>query len=273
MSQVRVSVVGGVAGLTVDAPPINLMTVDMFKQLSRAIEAVSTDDAVQVVVIRSANPEWFIAHFDVEAILTFPTDVPPAAHGGAATLNNFHRMCEMLRTMPKATIAVIEGRIGGGGSEVALSCDMRFATPDAIFNQPEVAIGLIPGGSGTVRLPRLIGRSRALEVILGCDDIDAATAERWGWVNRVLPADQIHSYVDRLARRIAGFPTAALAAAKRSVLLAEANVTEDLLVEGDLFNALLSDPEGRAAMARFLTSGGQTPEGERRLGNLVGDLA
>jgi enoyl-CoA hydratase/carnithine racemase len=273
MSLVQVSVAGGVATVTIDAPPINLMTVEMFKQLSRAIEALSSDDAVLVVVLRSANPEWFIAHFDVEAILSFPTDVPPAAGTEAATLNNFHRMCEMLRTMPKATIAVIEGRIGGGGSEVALSCDMRFASPDAIFNQPEVAIGLIPGGSGTVRLPRLIGRSRALEVILGCDDIDAATAERWGWVNRVLPADQIDGFVDRMASRIARFPRAAVIAAKKSVLLAEAKVTEDLLVEGDLFNALLSDPQGRAAMAQFLTSGGQTPEGERRLGELAGELA
>ena len=273
MSLVQVSVAGGVATVTIDAPPINLMTVEMFKQLSRAIEALSTDDAVQVVVLRSANPEWFIAHFDVEAILTFPTDVPAVAGTETATLNNFHRMCEMLRTMPKATIAVVEGRIGGGGSEVALSCDMRFATPDAIFNQPEVAIGLIPGGSGTVRLPRLIGRSRALEVILGCDDIDAATAERWGWVNRVLPADQIDGFVGKMASRIARFPRAAVIAAKKSVLLAEAQVTEDLLVEGDLFNALLSDPQGRVAMAKFLTSGGQTPEGERRLGKLAGELA
>ncbi len=268
MSLVQVSVAGGIAEMTIDAGPINLMTVEMFKQLSRAVEAVSNDDAVQVVVLRSANPEWFIAHFDVEAILNFPTDSPPAE-----TLNNFHRMCEMLRTMPKATIAVIEGRIGGGGSEVALSCDMRFATPAAIFNQPEVAIGLIPGGSGTVRLPRLIGRSRALEVILGCDDIDADTAERWGWVNRVLPADQIHAFVDRMAARIAGFPTAAVIAAKRSVLAAEAGVREDLLAEGDLFNGVLSDPEGRVAMERFLALGGQTPEGERRLGDLAGELS
>jgi enoyl-CoA hydratase/carnithine racemase len=267
VSLVRVSVEGGVATLRIDAGPINLMTVEMFKQLSRAIEAVAGDSTVQAVVLRSANPEWFIAHFDVEAILGFPTDAPPAS-----TLNNFHRMCEMLRTMPKATIAVIEGRVGGGGSEVALSCDMRFATPNAIFNQPEVAIGLIPGGSGTVRLPRLIGRSRAMEVILGCEDIDAATAERWGWVNRVLPTEQIDAFVERLATRIAGFPTAAVIAAKRSVLAAESGVHEDLLAEGDLFTAVLSDPAGRAAMESFLAAGGQTPEGERRLGDLAGEL-
>jgi enoyl-CoA hydratase/carnithine racemase len=110
-------------------------------------------------------------------------------------------------------------------------------------------------------------------VILGCDDIDADTAERWGWVNRVLPADQIHAFVDRMAARIAGFPTAAVIAAKRSVLAAEAGVREDLLAEGDLFNGVLSDPEGRVAMERFLALGGQTPEGERRLGDLAGELS
>ena len=98
-----------------------------------------------------------------------------------------------------------------GSAGVAASsrsaCDMRFATPDAVFSQPEVALGIIPGAGGTVRLPWLIGRSRALEVVLGCDDIDAATAERWGWVNRVLPADDIDAFVDRLAGRIASFPS------------------------------------------------------------------
>lgn len=264
---VHLQVADGVGRLVIDAPPINLMTVQMFKELSRTIQAVAADPQVRVLILTSAHPEWFIAHFDVEAILNFPTDAPPAS-----TLNNFHAMCELLRTMPAITIAVVEGRIGGGGSEVALSCDMRFATPAAIFNQPEVAIGLIPGGSGTVRLPRLIGRSRALEVILGSDDIDAATAERWGWINRMLPEGEIHEFVERLATRIASFPPAAVHAAKASVLAAEHGVQADLLAEGDLFNGLLADPQCREAMQRFLAAGGQTPEGERRLGALAGEL-
>ena len=140
--------------------------------------------------------------------------------------------------MPKATIAVIEGRVGGGGSELALSCDMRFAGPTAVFNQPEVALGIIPGGSGTVRLPRLIGRSRALEAILGCDDIDAATAERWGWVNRVLPTDELATFVDRLAgahrRRSRRTPSPRR---RPACVRAEAGVAEQLLAEGDAFAA------------------------------------
>lgn len=258
----------GVAVVTIDHEPINLMSVPVFLELAESIERLATDDDVRAVVFRSANPEWFIAHFDVEAILGFPHDQPPPIE-----LNTFHVMCETLRTMSKPTIAQIEGRVGGGGSELALSCDMRFATPDAIFNQPEVALGILPGGSGTVRLPRLIGRSRALEVILGCDDIDARTASDWGWINRMLPADEITAFVDRLAARIASFPAHAVAEAKASVVRSEAHVEQDLLDEGAAFNRTLGEPSAQRAMQRFLEAGGQTAEGERRLGSLAGEIS
>ena len=136
----------GVATLTVDHPPINLVTMDVFFELGAAIEALANDKSVRAVVIRSANPEWFLAHFDVEAIQQFPREQPePTAIGP------YDVMCETLRTMPKPTIAVIAGRVGGGGSELALACDMRFATPDAIFSQPEVALGIIPAAGGVAR--------------------------------------------------------------------------------------------------------------------------
>ena len=257
----------GVAVVTIDHPPINLMTIDVFIELARTVDRLAGDDDVRAVVLRSANPEWFIAHFDVEAILGFPTDQEPPTE-----LNGFHAMCEQLRTMPKPTIAQIAGRVGGGGSEVALSCDMRFVTPDTVLSQPEVALGILPGGSGTVRLPRLIGRSRALEVILGCDDIDAATAERWGWVNRVVPELDITAFVDRLAARIASFPAHAVAAAKASVVRSDIDVVDQLLAEGTAFNATLAQPSAQSAMRRFLDLGGQTPEGERRLGDLAAEL-
>ena len=135
-----------------------------------------------------------------------------------------------------------------------------------------MALGILPGGSGTVRLPRLIGRSRALEVILGCDDVDAATAERWGWINRVIPDDDITTFVDRLAGRIASFPAHAVGAAKASVVRSEIDVVDQLLGEGAAFNATLAEPSAQSAMRRFLDLGGQTPEGERRLGDLAGEL-
>ncbi len=257
----------GVATVTIANPPINLLTVEVFIEIARLSAQLADADDVRAVVLRSGNPEWFIAHFDVEAIQHMPIDQPVPT-----SLNGFHLMCESLRTMPKPTIAVIAGRVGGGGNELAMSCDMRFATPDAVFNQPEVALGILPGGSGTVRLPRLVGRGRALEMILGCDDIDAATAESWGLVNRVIDADAIDAFVDRLTRRIAGFPPAAVAAAKASVVRADGPLAGELLAEGTAFSALLANGESQAAMQAFLDCGGQTPDGERRLGELVVEL-
>lgn len=267
---VRVDSSDGIARVIFDSPPINLFTWDLFLETAEVVERLSIDSSVRVVVLSSAVPDFFIAHFDVEAILSFPVDQPrPTA------LNPYHGMCETLRTMPKATIAVIEGRVGGGGSELALSCDMRFAARSgqgrigAVFNQPEVGLGIIPGGSGTQRLSRLVGRSRAMEVILGCSDIDADTAEDWGWVNRTLDADDLWPFVENLARRIASFPPHAVAAAKRSVLLAEKNMGSDLLVEAGEFSSTLSGPGTREAMLRFLERGGQTREGELRLEELL----
>lgn len=257
--------VDGVATVTIDHPPINLFDLQLYPAMVTMADRLASDPAVRVVVLRSAVHDFFIAHFDVTLIQMLPVD-PPSTD----VLNDFHRMCEVMRTMPKATIAVIEGRIGGGGSELALSCDMRFAALGrAVFNQPEVALGILPGGSGTVRLPRLIGRSRALESILGCDDIDAVTAERWGWVNRALPPDELWPFVQRLAHRISGFPPHAVAAAKAAVLRAERDVVPDLLQEAAAFSATLGEPATRAALAAFMAAGGQTPAGELRLADLV----
>ncbi len=259
----------GIARIVLNSPPINLFTFDFFLETAQVIGDLAVDDDVRVVLLSSSNPDFFIAHFDVAAILTFPTNSPPATE-----LNSYHVMCETLRTMPKATIAVIEGRIGGGGSELALSCDMRFAAlpstdhPGAVFSQPEVALGIIPGGSGTQRLSRLMGRSRALEVVLGCDDFDALEAERYGWVNRSLPADELWPFVERLAKRIASFPAHAIAAGKQSVILAEKEVPQDLLAEGNAFSATLGGPGAREAMEKFLRDGGQTRDVELNLGSL-----
>ena len=254
----------GITTVTLDNPPINLLDLELFLGLAAEFDRLANDDATRVVVIESAHPEWFIAHFDVGVIQHLPTEVRPDDPP-----NTFHQMCESLRTMAKPTIAVIKGRVGGGGSELALSCDMRFATPDAVLSQPEVALGIIPGGSGTVRLPRLIGRSRALEVILGCDDINAATAERWGWINRVLPGDEIDAFVQRLASRMASFPAHAIAAAKASVLRSDLAVQEQLDAESAAFTGTLGDDQTRQRMERFMANGGQTPQGERALQSLI----
>jgi enoyl-CoA hydratase/carnithine racemase len=136
-----------------------------------------------------------------------------------------------------------------------------------------VALGIIPGGSGTVRLSRLMGRSRALEAILGCDDFDAAAAERYGWVNRALAGADLWPFVDRLARRIASFPPHAVRAAKSAVLRAEGDLHHDLLAEAAAFSATLGEQRAVDAMAAFMANGGQTVDGESRLGELAGELA
>ena len=258
----------GIAWVTIDNGPVNLFDALLYASISRLGPQLAGDDRVRVVVLQSANPEFFIAHFDVGLILTIPTELPEP---NAPTA--FHAMCETFRTMPKATIVKLEGRVGGGGAELAASCDMRFAAIGrAVLNQPEVALGIIPGGSGTQRLPRLIGRSRALEVVLGCEDFDALAAERYGWVNRAVPADEIGQFVERLARRIASFPPMAVAAAKASVLEHDGDLQESLRQEGARFNRTLADPVARSAMQRFLHLGGQTVDGELELGALAARL-
>jgi enoyl-CoA hydratase/carnithine racemase len=271
--RLRLRVENGVAFATLANPPLNVMTLALFADLARFSLEVAEDAAVRAVVLRSDDPDFWIAHFDVEAILQFPTDAP-ATRATKVDDNPFHAMCERFRRMPKAVIAEIGGRVGGGGSELAMSCDMRFgARGRTVINQPEVALGILPGGTGTQRLPRLVGRGRALEVILGCDDLDADSAERFGWLNRALEPDALRPFVTRLARRIASFPAPALAAAKRAVLAAEPDWTDGLLDESFGFQQLLRTPEAQRAMRRFLERGGQTRAGERRLGALCSELA
>lgn len=261
----------GVATAVIDAPPMNVMTALLLAELAALCSEVEADVDVQVVVFRSADPDFFIAHFDVEAILAIPVDKPAAR---TSRPNGFHQMCERVRTMPKVTISEIAGRVGGGGSEFAASCDMRFGALDrAVVNQMEVPLGILPGGTGTQRLPLLLGRSRALEVILGAIDLDAATAERWGYLNRALPETELSPFVEALAYRIAGYPPGAVARAKQSVLNADQmDLQEGLAEEAYLFQQSLRDPFARATMRRFLELGGQTRGPESRMGQLVTEL-
>lgn len=259
----------GVATARVDAPPINLMTLPLFAEIARFGAEVAADESVRVVVLKSANPDFFISHFDVTAILNFP--IEKAAE--RATTNPFHQMCERFRTMPKATIAQIEGRVGGGGCELIQAFDMRFGViGQTILSQMEVPLGILPGGGGTQRLPRLIGRGRALEMILAGDDLDAETAERWGLLNRVFPADGIGPFVEGLAHRIAGFPAEAIGLAKESVNASARPLAEGLIEEGYLFQRLIRSDAARQRIRRFLEEGGQTHAGELAVAELVGRL-
>lgn len=261
---------GGVARVVIDAPPVNVMTLALFGELLGFAQRVRDDDSVRVVVLSSRDPDFFIAHFDVEAILGFPIDSPAERSPD----NVFHRMCELYRTMPKVTIGQIEGRVGGGGAELAQALDMRFGVRGrTVLNQMEVPLGILPGGGGTQRLPRLVGRGRALELILGGVDLDAETAERWGLLNRALDADEIGPYVEALARRIASYPPQALALAKQAVDAAEWPLADGLVEESYLFQRLIRTPEAQTRMKRFLALGGQTREGELDVATLCAALS
>lgn len=271
-SKLQVQKDGGLAVCTISNPPVNVMTPALYMDLVGFTSEVAADDEVQVVVFQSADPDFFIAHFDVETILNFPIDKPAKR---SETLSDFHLMCERVRTMPKATIVKMAGRAGGGGNELAASCDMRFGLRGkTIINQMEVALGILPGGTGTQRLPRLVGRGRALEICLGSDDIDAATLEKWGYLNRIFdtPAE-LDAFVARLARRIAGFPKEAVALCKESILNAEAPAHPGLVEEAYLFQQTIRTEAAQANMSKSLELGLQTRQGELRVGELCQQLA
>jgi enoyl-CoA hydratase/carnithine racemase len=256
---IRIDRDGRVATIWIDHPPINLLDLELMVALDGATRELADDIGVGVVVLRSARPSWFIAHADVGLILQLdPATSGPPPEG----LGYFHVMVERLRTMPKLTVAVVEGIARGGGCEVALSCDVRIASNDALLGQPEVALGIIPGGGGTQRLTRLVGRARAIEAVLGCDDVDGATAERWGWVNWALPPGDVDRFVHRLATRVASFPAEAVAAAKASVDAAIADPVPGLRAEAAAFADTLATADAGRLMQAFLDAGGQTLEVE-----------
>jgi enoyl-CoA hydratase/carnithine racemase len=258
----RVEVGGRVCRVTIDNPPVNLLDVPLMIELDRLGQEVAADPDVGVLVVGSANPEFFAAHADVGAILRLPReplDAPPDE------LTFFHALVDRFRTMPVASIAVVEGIARGGGCELVSSFDIRVAARGrAVFGQPEALVGIIPGGGGTQRLPRLVGRARALEIVLGGADVDADEADRWGLVNRTLPPDAVWPFADALAARIASLPPVVVAEAKAAVAGAEPDPVPGLLAEWQRFSRCVADPESADRMERFLAAGGQTPEVERQ---------
>ena len=262
----------GVLTATINNPPVNVMTLPLYMDLVGFTSEVEQDESVKVVVFQSADPDFFIAHFDVEAILEFAIDTPAEK---SSEFSDFHLMCERVRTMPKATIVKMAGRAGGGGNEFASSCDMRFGLKGkTVINQMEVALGILPGGTGTQRLPRLVGRGRAMEICLGSDDIDAETAAQWGYLNRVFDsANELDGFVDSLSKRIACWPAEAIALCKASINNAEMPLGDGLLEEAFLFQQTLRTKGAQQNMRKAMTMGLQTREGELRMGELCYDFA
>ena len=258
LQHISVDVTDGVAWAVIDHPPINLWDAAFTRDLVGVITGFAADDASRVLVLASADPDFFIAHADVGMIL----DMDPTVQGAVGAPAPVNVLLDTLAQCPKVSIALVRGVARGGGSEIALSCDLRFATPGARFAQPEVALGIIPGAGGTQRLTRLVGRARALEIVLGCADVTGTEAAAMGSVNRVLADDAIEPFVRTLAARIAAMPAIAVEEAKRAVGSAHGDPTEGFAVEASGFRAALADPVARERMQRFLELGGQTRAAE-----------
>jgi len=249
-------------------PPINLQDPDTILELQDLVGLIETDDVLRVVVLESADPDFFINHYDVSRAAETPVEPGPTG------LPTFIDTTMRLATTPVVTIAKIRGRNRGGGSEAALACDLRFASREkAVFGQPEVGAGMFPGGGALERLPLLVGRARALEIILGSDDFDADTAAQYGWINRALPDDELDDFVDTLARRIASFDKPALAEAKRLVNRRTLPQAEDLVETQDRFLAAFTWPTLRERGAKLRRRAAEVgPDFELRFGHYLVDL-
>src|SRR5438270_1034180 len=198
--------------VTINHPPLNIFGPDTIPQLNGVITALETDEQIKVVVFDSAIEGFFLTHYDFLAKIEDTTSLPPGPTG----LQPLPDMLVRLSRAPVVSIASIRGRATGVGSEFALACDMRFASREkAILSQWEVGAGLVPGGGPMARLPRLMGRGRALEVLLGADDIPGDLAQLYGYVNRSFPDADLDAFVDALATRIASFDKRASSETKR----------------------------------------------------------
>jgi enoyl-CoA hydratase/carnithine racemase len=256
--------------VTFDHPPLNIFGPESIPQLNEIVTALETDDRVKVVVFDSAVEGFFITHYDFLAKLEDSTSLPPGRIG----LQALPDMLARISRARAASIASIRGRATGVGSELALACDMRFASREkAILSQWEVGAGLVPGGGPMARLPRLIGRGRALEVLIGADDIRGDVAELYGYVNRALPDAELDSFVDALATRIASFDKAAIADTKRLVNIASLPPDAEIEPEWQAFLAALERPAARNRIKTLMERGFHKPgDVENRLGYHVGQL-
>jgi enoyl-CoA hydratase/carnithine racemase len=255
--------------VTFDNPPINVMGPEMVREFKALIDALEADERVRVVVFDSAVEDYFLNHSDFTAKLEDLTSIP----AGSTGLPPWPDFLVRLTHLPVASIALIRGRATGNGSEITLACDMSFASREkAIISQWEAGVGMVPGGGPMARLPQLIGRNRALEVLLSSEDIRGEQAEAYGYVNRALPDAELDAYVEALATRIAKFDKWAIANIKRLV-----NTSLPPEVEmgsgWDACIASLGRPAAQNAIKALMDRGFHKPgDVENRLGYYVGQI-
>jgi enoyl-CoA hydratase/carnithine racemase len=255
--------------VVIENPPINLYDPEMFAELNVLMDTLDSDKDIRVVVFESANPDYFIAHYDIVRGEVIP-DQPGAAEFGA-----WPKFVTRLAQSRVVSVAKLRGRARGHGSELALACDIRFASKEkAILAQIEVGAAVVPGGGATEWLSALAGRSRAIEIICGADDFDADTAEKYGWVNRSIPDAELDAFVDNFARRVASFEKRPLELAKKLVN-ARAGIPSEAERWGSnqAFMGTTSWPETKVMIGKLLEKGlQQEGDFELRLGEQVGHV-
>jgi enoyl-CoA hydratase/carnithine racemase len=256
--------------VTFDHPPLNIFGPQTIPQLNEIVTALETNKSLKVVVFDSAVEGFFLTHYDFLAKLEDSTCLPPGPTG----LQQLPDMLVRISRAPVVSIAMIRGRATGVGSELALASDMRFASREkAVLSQWEVGAALVPGGGPMARLPRLMGRGRALEVLLGADDIPGDLAELYGYVNRSLPDAQLDEFVDALATRVASFDKDAIWETKRLVNVASLPPDIEIAPEWDAFLASVKRPAAQERINKLMQQGFHTPgDAETRLGHYVGQL-
>lgn len=263
-----VSQEGAVLVAEIAAPPMNLLGPELVRDLVSLIQKAEPDESVRVIVFKSADADYFIPHVDITRIKEYREEA--AKLTGEASLALLFRYLSASRLI---TIAQIEGRVRAAGSEFVLACDMRFAALEsAIFAQFEPAFGLLPGGGAAQHLTRLMGRGRALEVMLSARDYSAELAEQYGWINRALPAAALGDFVRSLAQRIASFPAAGQAAVKHRVNAIALATVEDFRRDSDAFGETVREPEAQGRMRAAMAHGFQTREGEMTIVRMLEEL-
>ncbi|NJP72011.1 enoyl-CoA hydratase/isomerase family protein [Streptomyces sp. C1-2] len=258
------------ARIVLDNPPVNVLGGTLIRELHDLLARVRDERSVRVLVFSSANPEFFLAHVDIH-ILDEMEELKEIADRDPH-LNLFQGVGELLRHQPQVSIIELAGTARAGGAEFVAAADMAFAAREtARLGQTETLMGIVPGGGGTQYLRRRVGRNRALELLLTADAVDADTAAAYGWINRAVPAAELHAFVDDVARKIAALPPEVVAAVKRVV--PPDDLSEDLRAEDAAWAELVSGDLPARLMTGALERGAQTPEGERSLETLMRAVA
>jgi enoyl-CoA hydratase/carnithine racemase len=269
-SKLSLSHANGVLTIAIDNPPVNVLDVALMSEMSRLLLSVRDDPDTRVLVFQSADPEFFIAHVDM-TLIDEPHAFDELARNAPEGLNPFQAFGELMRSQPQVTLVKLAGLARGGGAEFVAAADMAFAAEGrAGLAQCEALMGITPGGGATQYLTSRMTRGRALEVILGADLIDAATAERYGWINRALPAAELDEFVDRLARNIAALPVGVIAAAKQA--MPAPDLRAGFYREHEAWAGLFARPAAEQLIRGGLKAGAQTKEGERNLEGLLRGL-